>query len=751
MMIFPMACPRLFGKQSVVRALRTNLVCFVVVFCQGALSAGLNVGMQKAPKESLVSKADWLIHAPKERATALKSGDGKEIVLENGLIRRVFRLQPNAATVAFENTMTGESLLRAVAPEATLQQDGIRYPIGGLVGQPDLAYLTPEWLAAMKGDPDSFQFTGYETGVPVAPFAWKRARHSADLPWPPHGVSLTLHFTPPTSAAGKLQGIALDIHYELYDGIPVLAKWLTLHNHGDKPVQVNRFTSEILRLVEGESIVDATNHWTLPNIEVLSDYAFGGGSPHNSNHTTFWVPDPAYTTQINYELQTPAILESRPPLGPDVSLAPGKTFTTFRTFELVYDSTDRERKGLALRRFYRTLAPWATENPLMLHLTSIDPTVAHTAIDQCAEVGFEMVILSFGSGLSMEDTSPENIARFRALADYAHRKGIQLGGYSLLASRSISAQDDVIDPKTGKPGGAIFGASPCLESAWGIAYFQHLQEFLDRTCFDLLEHDGSYPGDVCASTTHPGHQGLNDSQWTQYQHIAAFYQRCRERGVYLNVPDWYFLAGANKCAMGYRETNWSLPRAQQHIHARQNLYDGTWEKTPSMGWMFVPLVEYQGGGPPATIEPLHAHLSDYAQHLANNLGYGVQACYRGPRLYDTDETRELVTKWVAFYKKHRAILESDVIHLRRADARDLDGVLHVNPSLPEKGMAVFYNPTSQKIAREIELPLYYTGLTDKAHIQQEEGPETSYMLTRDYKVHLSLTVPPQGVTWLIIR
>jgi hypothetical protein len=31
--------------------------------------------------------------------------------------------------------------------------------------------------------------------------------------------------------------------------------------------------------------------------------------------------------------------------------------------------------------------------------------------------------------------------------------------------------------------------------------------------------------------------------------------------------------------MGYRETNWSLPRAQQHIHARQNLYDGTWDKT----------------------------------------------------------------------------------------------------------------------------------------------------------------------------
>ena len=61
----------------------------------------------------------------------------------------------------------------------------------------------------------------------------------------------------------------------------------------------------------------------------------------------------------------------------------------------------------------------------------------------------------------------------------------------------------------------------------------------------------------------------------------------------------------------------------------------------------------------ATIEPLHEHLADYEQHLANNLGFGAQACYRGPRLYDSEETKVVVKKWVAFFKKHRAILESD--------------------------------------------------------------------------------------------
>ena len=121
------------------------------------------------------------------------------------------------------------------------------------------------------------------------------------------------------------------------------------------------------------------------------------------------------------------------------------------------------------------------------------------------------------------------------------------------------------------------------------------------------------------------------------------------------------------------------PRDEQEIIERQNIFDGTWEKTPSMGWMFVPLTEYQGGGAAATIEPLKEHLPHYEARLANLFGAGVQACYRGPRLYDSDETKAVVKRWVAFYKQHRPILNSDLIHLRRPDARDWDGWLHVNP------------------------------------------------------------------------
>jgi hypothetical protein len=692
--------------------------------------------------------ADWLISPPEARAGVYRSAGGKEIVLANGLIRRAFRLGPNAATVAFDNLMTGAALLRAVKPEAALEIDGVRYQVGGLVGQPDLAYLRPDWLEAMQSDPQAFRYVGFEIGKPQERLIWKRVRHAANLPWPPPGVALTLHFAPP---AGKLPGLSVAVHYELYDGLPLLAKWLTVRNEGANPVRLNRFTVEVLGMVEHDSIVENAVQWEPPDITVTTDYAFGGEAQTDSNRTVYWVDDPQYTTQVNYALKTPCVLEVRPPLGPNADIPPGQSLDTFHAFELIHDSAERERKGLAVRRMYRTLAPWSTENPLMLHLTSTDPAVVKTALDQCAEVGFEMVIFSFGSGLNMEDTSPQNIAKFKALADYAHGKGLEVGGYSLLASRRIDDANDVIHPKTGKTGGAIFGNSPCLGSAWGIAYFEKIKTFLEKTGFDLLEHDGSYPGDVCASTQHPGHRGLEDSQWAQYRRIAAFYRWCRARGIYLNVPDWYFLAGSNKTAMGYRETNWSLPRAQQHIHARQNLYDGTWEKTPTMGWMFVPLVEYQGGGAAATIEPLRAHLADYALHLANNLGYGAQACYRGPRLYDSEETKAVVKQWVGFFKKHRAILESDVIHLRRADARDMDGILHVNPALPEKGLAVFYNPTGETLTKEWRLPLYYTGLTETAQIREQDGRSRLYTLDREYAVRLKVTLKPGGMTWFVVR
>jgi hypothetical protein len=400
---------------------------------------------------------------------------------------------------------------------------------------------------------------------------------------------------------------------------------------------------------------------------------------------------------------------------------------------------------------YRTICPWVTENPLIFHAASSREESVRKAIDQASETGFEMVLMTFGSGFNMENTNSGYIDMYRKLSDYAATKKIALGGYSLLASRSVSAEDDVVNPKTGKPGGfARFGNSPCLASSWGQNYFAKLREFYEKGNLGVLEHDGSYPGDPCASTNHAGHHGYEDSQWNQWRKITDFYQWCRARGIYLNVPDWYYLAGSTKCAMGYREDNWSLPRAEQEIIERQNIFDGTWTKTPSMGWMFVPLMQYKGGGDAATIEPLQDHLDHYQQRFANLLGAGVQACYRGPRLYDTEETRLVVQKWVRWYKKYRDILDSDIIHGRRADGRDLDWILHVNPTLPTCGLLMSYNPLAIPVERNLRVNLYYTGLTDQAYVREQENGAKSFAIDRDFNITLPVKLPARSTSWFIM-
>ena len=69
-----------------------------------------------------------------------------------------------------------------------------------------------------------------------------------------------------------------------------------------------------------------------------------------------------------------------------------------------------------------------------------------------------------------------------------------------------------------------------------------------------------------------------------------------------------------------------------------------------------------GGGNSATIEPLADHLDHYEIMLASNFLQGVQAVYRGLRLYDTEQTKTMVKRLVSLYKKYRHILESELIH-----------------------------------------------------------------------------------------
>ena len=142
----------------------------------------------------------------------------------------------------------------------------------------------------------------------------------------------------------------------------------------------------------------------------------------------------------------------------------------------------------------------------------------------------------------------------------------------------------------------------------------------------------------------------------------------------------------------------------------------------------------------------------YEWALAQYLGSGVAACYRGHSLYHDEATKNIVTKWVAFYKLYRDILTSDVIHVRRADMQGIDCILHVNPNLKDyKALAMVFNPTDHDISTELTLPLYYSGLTDKALIGEKDSSYKTYELDRFFEVTVNMSLPATGITWYLIK
>lgn len=689
---------------------------------------------------------DWLVDA-KSRPAKVVEISPKEIQISNGLVRRSFYLSPNLVCYDFANLSTGDQLLRTVMPEARVTLDGKVYEVGGSLLPKERGFFKKEWLSEISSPASNFQYQSYSVTEITPQFPsknqfWTSQEKGAS------GKKISFSYTHPS-----FPGLALKIHYEIYDNLPLIGKYLTLENGGQKTVHIDQVVHEILGMVEEESaVVGSTGEMKKPHrLYVESDFAFNNSmNAELSDQARHWKQDSSYTSQVNYNYQTPSTLEIYPEKGIGIDLLPKEDFRSIRSYELVLDSYDRERNGLARRKMYRALTPWTQQNPIFMHLVSKTDEEVKTAIDQCVATGYEALILSFGSHIDMENDSPENIARWKTLADYAHERGIKIGGYSLFSSRSIGPETDVISPLTGKPGGAFFGNAPCMGSQWGLDYLGKLRKFYTETGFDIFENDGPYPGDVCASTSHPGHKGLEDSQWTQINLQKGLYQWMNGQGIYINAPDWYFLDGTHKIAMGYREVNFALPRDRQKILNRQNIYDATWEKTPSMGWGFVPLTAYHGGGADAVLEPLNEHLEDYKQLMMQYYGAGIQACYRGPRLYDTEETKATVIGVIDWYKKYRDILNADIVRLRRADGRDWDGWMHVDPKGKEKGLIMLFNPTSEVMKKQISLPLYYTGLTETASIRTEEGLAKKYTLTRNYEAEVEIEIPANGYIWLVV-
>jgi hypothetical protein len=368
-------------------------------------------------------KSDWLLSAGRHSAEVIEK-DGKELTLQNGLVRRTFRLYPNVVCYDFVNEITGQQLIRAVEPEARVQLDGIWYNVGGLHGQKERAYFLPEWLGNLNADPQDFSFVKYEISALQPLLPWDGQHWWAPSSAPAKGKEVVFYYA---SNQEKLRQVSIAVHYAIYDGLPLVSKWITVANHSGRQIRIDQIIHEQLALVEEESAVVGSpeDMWKQHGIYIESNFAFNNAMRyHLSDQTTHWERDSTYTSQVNYNYDTPARLAVYPKKGVGVLLDNTDSLQSIRSWELLMDSYDRERRGLAIRKMYRTIAPWTMANPIFMHLVSRNDEQVRAAIDQCEATGYEALILSFGSHINMEDTSAGNLQRWKSLADYAHTKGI---------------------------------------------------------------------------------------------------------------------------------------------------------------------------------------------------------------------------------------------------------------------------------------------------------------------------------------
>jgi hypothetical protein len=352
-------------------------------------------------------------------------------------------------------------------------------------------------------------------------------------------------------------------------------------------------------------------------------------------------------------------------------------------------------------------------------------------------------------GFNLESTDQEYIGQMRAISDYAAGKGIEMGGYDLLADTRGRGHDPTVEcikcltnETDGKTTCAPDG-STCLASQGSDAIFANIIGFVNKTNWGSVETDGPYEGESCASTNHSHHVNLADSVYNNWKRNMEFYHQLQSTGVYINAPDpcesvsYYFvpfvllmtaiyvrltrmivyttflqtswtgrtrtgwgttkssgasLGGSGSCRPDNRSTTRPSTRSRRWVCSENQAW-GTSSCVCHLtdvpyfvcaldchaGWQFCPIEPYNGG-PASILEPIAEHLKEYEFVLSSYLGTGTQAAYRGTRLFDpaSPASQALVTKWVKWFKQHRAILNSDIVHVKRPDLAGFDSMLHVN-------------------------------------------------------------------------
>lgn len=507
--------------------------------------------------------------------------------------------------------------------------------------------------------------------------------------YPPKGKAILLEYN------HNLLGIEVAVRYEIYDGMPTIMKMVNVKNVSEKEIVVDNIFTETLNITENR---DA--------LFIDSDY----------DSTTDFLGLDFSRYAKHYAHYIYGTLEVAPEFRMNVKLSQNEKLDSIIAYELAFMAQYYEQKLIEVKAMYRKIAPWCTDNVLFFHLISNSSSRIRKAIDQCADIGIEMIIQSFGSGVNMESSNEFYLNRIKKAYDYAHEKGLRIGAYTLAYVknyRPVRSHEALNHDYS--------HICRCLDTEWSHKYMKNILRFLDRTGADAIEIDGPYGMLMCSGGKTHNHEDFTDSQYKQWKaSVVEWYKEIKARGVYINAPDWHFLNGTNRMGCGYEEIAFSEARQEQLITSRIYYYKGTFSKNSSQGWGFLPLDVYHGGGDKAKFYPTDKNAFDFDWALAQVTASGIWPTIRGKKVYDCEVGKEILKKWVAVFKKYREVLNGYTIHFmppiidKNNPTRTtcIDAIMNQLPYGDNRGFVMFFNQTDKEITQEITLPVFYTGLTE---------------------------------------
>lgn len=626
---------------------------------------------------------DWVVF--KETAPAVVTiADGK-VVLQNGLVRREIETA-GCKTVSYRNLQKDLELVSRAHGDfgVTLSRK---------------AYGT-----------EHFEFVGAKEVACEERVPFKRTpTMTFNGTYPPPGKAVELSYQ------SEELSLSATVRYEIYDGMPVMMKHVTVQNTGKETVTVDNIAADVLCVTENRD-----------TLFVDSDY----------NSTTQFLGLDLEKYAKNYARYHYDMLEVAPLYRMNVKLQPNEALQSICAYELLFGADYYEQRLIEVKEMYRRIAPWCTDNVLFFHLISNNSRTIRKAVDQCKEIGLEMIIQSFGSGVNMESDSNRYLSRIKSAYDYGHEKGLRMGAYTLAYVKNYRPVKG--DEALNHDGSHI---CRCLACDWAEQYMKNVLRFIDRTGADAVEIDGPYGMLMCSGGKTHHHDDFTDSQYKQWKRsVVDWYQELKGRGIYINAPDWHFLNGINRCGVGYEEIAFSEKRQEQLITSRIYYYKGTFDKNPSQGWGFLPLNVYHGGGKDAQFFPTEQNAFDFDWAMAQLTASGVWPTIRGRKVYDSEKGKEIFKKWVAIFKKYRHILNGITVHFLppRIDSENprrttcIDAIMNQLPYGDTRGFVMFFNQTDEERTEEILLPVYYTGLTGletpPAPFENTKNSDVSYPL-----------------------